>query len=198
MSWAHTAEDLLNQSDHTDNAGDQSHDRDQFDMLNSSEFGQGTSSPKYGDGSLEELDTSMGEISQSYFQIRHSSSSNESPKRMETSFGAGSPPYRYYLTYFLCAGFIFLLSSRACYSDQLLVRMARNSISMLENPVGTKSLVHMIQSARSVATPRDTNRTLAPPSAERSSGLPSRSCARILRSTRARWRTGVCLTRRWA
>jgi hypothetical protein len=66
-------------------------------MFNSSEFSLDTGSPKYG-GRLEDIDTSMGEISQNYFQVRHSTSSNESPQRMDTSFGGSSPPFRYNFT----------------------------------------------------------------------------------------------------
>lgn len=94
MSWSLPPDDVLNESGHTDDAGDQSNEGDGGGggggIFNASEYGLNVHAPDY--HSLQDTNTAFGEINESYYTDRASSSPAHSPSKHE--FESPTQPYR--------------------------------------------------------------------------------------------------------
>lgn len=91
MSWSLPPDDILNESGHTDNAGDQSNESDGGVMFNASEYRLNAHAADY--YLLQDTNTSFGEICHLYNAERTPSSPAYSPSKQE--FESPNQQYRY-------------------------------------------------------------------------------------------------------
>ena len=89
MSWCASTEDPLNESGPADTVADTSNESESVDHLNQSEHGINASESQFGQGFQQDLETTFGEINESYFAYR-TSPPDHSPSRLTSRMS--SPP----------------------------------------------------------------------------------------------------------